>query len=238
MEELSLKQRKVPTDSAIDILLDGGLEPDIITAFYGPAGSGKTNIALVASVAVARRNKKVIFIDTEGGFSFERVKQLSGNLFEEILRRIILMTPTTFQEQKKYIFMAYDYVKSNPESIGLIVVDSISMLYRLELGDYEAREVNRELARQLQILAEIARKYNIPVLVTNQVYTPFEEKEKIEIVGGDLIKYWSKCLVELRIVDLGVREAILRKHRYLPEGRKIRFRITDKGLELDNTSDI
>ncbi len=232
MEKLSSKQHKVPTDSAIDILLDGGLETDIITAFYGPAGSGKTNIALVASVAVAKRNKKVIFIDTEGGFSFERIRQLAGKMYEDILKRIILMNPTTFQEQKKYIFVTYDYMKSQPEEIGLIVVDSISMLYRLELGDYEAREVNRELARQLQILAEIARKHNIPVLVTNQVYSPFEEKEKIEVVGGDLIKYWSKCLVELKIVDLGIREAVLRKHRYLPEGRKIKFRITNKGLEL------
>lgn len=228
--------RKVSTGSkAIDKLLDGGIETDIINAFYGPAGSGKTNIALSTTVYVAKSGKKVIFIDTEGGFSFERIKQLAKEKFEEITKNILLFKPTTFQEQKKYIFITYDYVKSRKENVGLVVVDSISMLYRLELGDEKAREVNRELARQLQLLSDIARKYNIAVLVTNQVYSLFEEKNKIEIVGGDLIKYWSKCLVELRILEEGIREAILRKHRYLPEGRKIKFRITDNGLiEVDD----
>jgi len=228
---------KISTGSnAIDKLLDGGLESDIISTFYGPAGSGKTNIALSTTVSVVRSGKKVIFIDTEGGFSFERIKQLSDE-FENILKNIILFKPTTFQEQKKYIFLTYDFVKSKKEDIGLVVVDSISMLYRLELGDKEAREVNRELARQLQILSDIARKYNIPVLVTNQVYSVFEEKDKLEVVGGDLTKYWSKCLVELKIVGIGIREAILRKHRYLPEGRSVKFRIIDKGLfEIEDTN--
>ena len=221
---------KVSTGSKpIDFLLDGGLEKDIITTFYGPAGSGKTNIALSASYSVARSGKKVVFIDTEGGYSIERLKQLSGKSFDEVSQRIILFKPTTFQEQKKYILLTHDYVKNRKEDIGLIVVDSISMLYRLELGDEEAREVNRELARQLQLLADISRKMEIPVLVTNQVYSSFETGE-IEIVGGDLIKYWSKCLVELKILEEGVREAILKKHRYLPEGRKVTFRITSGGL--------
>ena len=222
---------KVSTGSKpIDNLLDGGLEKDIITTFYGPAGSGKTNIALSTTTSVAKSSKKVIFIDTEGGYSVERLKQLAGKDFEEISQRVILFKPTTFQEQKKYILLTYDYIKNKKDEIGLVVIDSISMLYRLELGDEEAREVNRELARQLQLLADIARKNEIPVLVTNQVYSSFEEKEKLEVVGGDLIKYWSKCLVELRIVREGVREAILRKHRYLPEGRSVLFRIATRGL--------
>jgi RecA/RadA recombinase len=57
----------------------GGYDCDIITTFYGPAGSGKTNFCVLAAASIARR-KKVIFIDTEGGFSFERLNQLaSGN---------------------------------------------------------------------------------------------------------------------------------------------------------------
>jgi len=221
---------KVSTGSRpIDFLLDGGLEKDIITTFYGPAGSGKTNISLSTSCSVARSGKKVVFIDTEGGYSVERLKQLAGKDFEDISQKIILFKPTTFQEQKKYVFITHDYIKNRKEDIGLVVIDSISMLYRLELGDEEAREVNRELARQLQLLADISRKREIPVLVTNQVYNAFDTKG-IEIVGGDLIKYWSKCLVELRILKEGVREAILKKHRYLPEERKITFKITTSGL--------
>lgn len=222
---------KIPTGAKpIDMLLDGGIETDIITTFYGPAGSGKTNIAIVTSVNVASAGKKVVYIDTEGGFSFERVKQIAKGNFENILKNTILFKPTTFQEQKKYVFKTYNMVSSDDSNIGLVVVDSISMLYRLELGDYEAREVNRELARQLQLLSNISRKHNIPVLVTNQVYSSFEDKDKIEVVGGDLTKYWSKTLVELRIINTGIRVAILKKHRHLPEGRQTYFKIANDGI--------
>ncbi|MGC9133185.1 MAG: DNA repair and recombination protein RadB [Nanopusillaceae archaeon] len=214
----------------IDKLLDGGLETDIITSFYGPSASGKTNIALISSYNVARLNKKVIFVDTEGGFSFERLKQISKEEFENVLKNILLYKPMNFLEQKKAIFLTYEKVKENSNDIGLIVIDSVSMLYRLEKGDEDVNEVNIELAKQLQILSEISRKYNISVLVTNHVYSLLEEKDKIGIVGGDLIKYWSKCLVELKVYDNGIREAILRKHRYLPEGVSVKFKIVNDGI--------
>ncbi|BFI73097.1 DNA repair and recombination protein RadB [Nanoarchaeota archaeon] len=214
----------------IDKLLDGGLENDIITTFYGPSASGKTNIAIISSYNIARLNKKVIYIDTEGGFSFDRLKQIAKEEFENVLKNILMYKPVNFSEQRKSVYLTYDYIKNNYKDVGLIVVDSISMLYRLERGDEDVNEVNIELARQLQIFSEITRKYNIPVLVTNQVYSLFDEKDKIGIVGGDLIRYWSKCLIELRILDNGIREAILRKHRYLPEGLSVKFKIINDGI--------
>jgi len=60
----------------LDDLLEGGYETDAITTIYGPAGAGKTNLALLASVGIAKQGKKVIFIDTEGGFSVSRLKQI------------------------------------------------------------------------------------------------------------------------------------------------------------------
>lgn len=221
---------KVSTGSyVIDNLLDGGLEDDIITSIYGPSASGKTNIALMTSVNVARLGKKVLFIDTEGGFSVVRVVQIAKG-DETVLKNILLYEPLNFLDQKKSIFQAYERVK-NKEDIGLVVVDSISMLYRLERGDQDVREVNLELAKQLQMLSEIARRYKIPVLVTNQVYSILDDKNTFEVVGGDLIKYWSKCIIELRILGNGIREAILRKHRYLPEGKSVKFVIKNEGIE-------
>jgi len=215
----------------IDKLLDGGLEDDIITAIYGPSASGKTNISIITAINVVLSGKKAVYVDTEGGLSFERVRQISKERFEEVLKNIYLFQPINFQEQKRDIYNIYKYVKERKEEVGIIIIDSISMLYRLERGDQEVREVNLELAKQLQILAEIARRYKIPILVTNQVYSPFEEKDKIEVVGGDLIKYWSKCLIELKVLDNGIRMAILRKHRYLPEGRSVKFIIKNEGIE-------
>ena len=47
-------------------------------------------------------------------------------------------------------------------------------------------------------LVEIARKKKIPVLITNQVYTDFDHRDEVKMVGGDLLRYGSKCLIELK----------------------------------------
>jgi DNA repair protein RadB len=92
-------------------------------------------------------------------------------------------------------------------------------------------EVNKQLGSQLSILTEIARKNQIPVLITNQVYQDFEQKDKVNIVGGDLLKYQSKCLIELKKSDEGIRTAIIRKHRSIEENKSIQFTITDLGIK-------
>src|SRR3989344_5460851 len=81
--------------------LFGGYDSDIVTVVYGGAGTGKTNFCLCAAVSRAKKGKKVIFIDTEGGFSVERVKQLASEEYEKVLKNIFLLKPTNFNEQKK-----------------------------------------------------------------------------------------------------------------------------------------
>ncbi len=216
--------------SAIDELLKGGYEKDIITTIYGPAGSGKTNLCLVA-VKALDDEKKVLFIDTEGGFSVDRFRQICKDEeeLEKKMKKIIFITPVTFDEQKRIFSKLNEYVD---DKVGLLVFDSIAMLYRLELGkEKHVQKINSLLARQLSCLTEIARKKNIPVLVTNQVYADFENKDNVKMVGGDLLKYQSKCLIELKNLKGPNRLAVIKKHRSLPEGRKIKFKITNKGAE-------
>ncbi len=228
MEELN----KVPTGSKIlDIMLNGGYEKDIITTIYGPAGSGKTVLCLLCAINVTRSNKKVVYVDSEGGFSLERLKQISSSInqdYKKILDNIIFLRPTSFADQKK----SFEKLKSIVnEKIGLIVVDTIAMLYRLELGKSEdVMEVNRELGRQIAYLTEIARNKKIPVLVSDQVYTNFDERDKVNIVGGDILKYGSKCLIELQITPNGNRRAILKKHRSMQEEKEIIFKIVEGGI--------
>lgn len=211
----------------MDHLLDGGYDDDIVTTIYGPSGSGKTNLCLIAAVNIANSGKKVLFLDTEGGIAVERIKQLCP-LYQNILPRLLFFSPTTFTEQKE----KFEEIKNlaTPE-VGLIVVDSISMLYRLELGkNEEIYEVNAALGRQLAHLVEIARRRRIPVLVTTQVYSGFDQREQIKMVGGDLLKYGSKCLLELQKFH-NCRGIVLRKHRSLPEGLEIKFKIVNEGVE-------
>lgn len=220
---------KTSTGTIIDELLDGGLENDVITTIYGPAGSGKTNVCILSAINTAKNNGKVIFMDTEGGFSAERAKQICGSETEKILENIFFLSPTNFQEQQELFEKLKDIIDSN---IKLIVVDTISMLYRLERGvNEEPFDVNVELSKQIAYLSQIARKLKIPVLMSNQVYADFENPNEIKIVGGDILKYGSKCLIELQSGHNGLRKATLIKHRSLPQSKEILFRIVNKGIE-------
>lgn len=222
------KVMKVSTGAPfLDTFLRGGYDSDIVTTIYGPSGTGKTNLCLVAAVTIAQQGKKILFIDTEGGIAVERIKQICP-AYEEILPRIIFFSPTTFEEQKQVFETLKGLVN---EHTGMIVVDSISMLYRLELGkNEEVYDVNTALGKQIGVLVEITRKRNVPVLITNQVYSDFDNRENVKMVGGDLLKYGSKCLIEL-VKFKNCRGAILRKHRSLPEGIELKFQIVHAGLE-------
>ncbi|MFP4119264.1 MAG: DNA repair and recombination protein RadB [Candidatus Woesearchaeota archaeon] len=210
----------------IDWLLEGGFEKNVITTIYGPAGSGKTNICLI--LANEFKKKKTIYIDTEGSFSLSRYRQISDD-YKESLKQILLLNPTTFQEQKR----AFEQLrKMDHKNTGVIIIDSIAMLYRLEIGQTKnIYEVNKQLGIQLALLTEIARKNNIPIIITNQVYKDFDQKDKINIVGGDLLKYQSKCLIELQKEQDGSRKAIIKKHRSIEENKSVKFKITDLGIE-------
>ena len=236
------EERKISAGSYdLNKWLYGGYEKGIISMIAGPPGSGKTNMVILAACSQAKKGNKIIFIDTEGGFSVDRVKQIVGDSSEEILENILLLQATSFGEQTKYFDKLSTLVKK--DQISLIVVDSMAMFYRLELGDAsklknneKIKKVNNELARQMKFLAEISRKQNIPVMITNQVYTGFlseEElrkgvKREVNLVGGDLMKYWSKCIIELKN-EGGRRKAILLKHRSLPE-KELSFEIKNKGI--------
>ncbi len=240
--DISSKTEKISAGSFdLNKWLYGGYETGIITMIAGPPASGKTNFVLLAGCSLAKKGKKVIFIDTEGGFSAERVKQIAGEEQKKILSNILLLNLTNFEEQKKIFVNLLNKVKK--ENVGLIIVDGIAMLYRLELGDAQkikednkVKEINREVAKQMRILAEISRKQNLPVLITNQVYHEFLSEEEwkkgikpdTNIVGGDLFKYWSKTIIELKN-DAGKRKAILLKHRSMPQ-KELNFEIKNKGV--------
>ena len=223
---------RIPTGSRIlDNMLHGGYEKDIITTIYGPAGSGKTNLCLLCAMNTAREGKKVIYIDTENNFSVERFKQICGSIsqnYAKLLNYIVFLRPASFDEQKKTFEKLKDIVN---DKIGLVIFDSVAMLYRLEMGKNEdVYEVNKDLGMQLAYLKEIASKKKIPVLITNQVYSDFEEKDKVNMVGGDILRYASKCLLELQITPSGNRRCIIKKHRSIKENSEITFKIVEGGI--------
>lgn len=209
----------------LDDLLNGGYEQDIVTTVYGPSASGKSNIAMLA--AVANADSKVVYVDTESGLSVKRLKQLSDDT-DSVLENTMVLQPTSLEEQGA----AFERLKNTLDSdvVNLVVVDSIAMLYRLDVAKKDnIKETNQQLAEQIANLIRIARDRGVPVLVTNQVYNSFDEDDEVNLVGGDILKYGSKCLIELQ-KDGDIRHAIVRKHRSMAAGKQASFTIVNDGL--------
>src|SRR3970282_35933 len=99
---------------ALDGLLDGGVEEGCITLLHGEAGSGKTNLCLQLARNVVRAGLKVIFIDTKG-VSLDRLRQISGDDFEVVVRNILFSEPYSFEEQENLIEKAVKLAENNAE---------------------------------------------------------------------------------------------------------------------------
>lgn len=201
----------------------GELQPDTITTICGPPGCGKTTLILEYTNSCVKSGKKVIFVDTDGGFSPERIKQINPNID---LKDIIIFSPKSFEEQQNIITNLNKEIKNN-KNIGLVIVDSLVMLYRLKLGD-SPQKINSDLGEQLRLLTEISRTFEIPILTTNQIYKDFDTKE-IKMVGGSLIEYWSKTIVEIK-KEFDVRKILLRKHKFKKEGIEKEIEIKNQGI--------
>ena len=226
-----VKNRLETCVKSLDDFLEGGFEKDIITTIYGPAGSGKTLLCMHAAISCVKNGRKVIYVDTEGGFSVERFTQVDED-YDLILKHVFFLHPTNFEEQKVVFEKLKNLVTTG--KIGLIIVDSISMLYRLEIGQTDKiYETNKLMGTQISYLSEIARKKKIPVILTNQVYADFDskEKDKVKMVGGDLLKYSSKCLIELK-KDEKKRFIRIIKHRSIKDDKEAEFEIVKEGLRF------
>jgi DNA repair protein RadB len=223
--------QKIQSNSSIDSMLGGGFEKGTITQIFGPPSSGKSNIALTLAVNVARNNKKVVYIDTEGGISIDRIKQISGPDFSNVANKIIVFEPTNFLEQNENLRSIDIWLRKNHNDVDLIILDSAVALYRVD--DMKPSKLNKELGKQMGLLSKIARQYDVAVVVTNQIYSAIDEdgKDDIKAVGGTILQYWSKVIIQLeRGEETNQRIATLKRHRSIPEGKQAIFSITSRGI--------
>jgi len=222
-----MKPDRVSTGSqALDDLLGGGLERRTITQIYGEPASGKSAFCLMAAVATLRAGNSVVYIDTEG-FSVERFSQLAGENAGAFADRLYLFEPLDFAQQGAMIADTEGLLKKNGQApVGLLAMDSATALYRTELD--LGREALRKLSHHMIKLLGLAKKYDIPVLITNQIYMDVE-RDRVAGLGGTALEHLSKAIVRLEKKD-GVRRAMLRKHRSRPEGLSFDFVITGDGI--------
>lgn len=207
---------------SFDDLLGGGIEESSVTLFFGEGGCGKTNICLQLALNVIRTGKKVAFIDTEG-LSIDRIRQIFGD--DGSIKNLLIFQVHSFEEQSDRIDKIARLAEAN-DLLGMVIIDSMTMFYRLNHDDPKVRN---DFIRQTEVLLGIARKYEIPVVISSQVYSNLTTGT-IEFLGGQAMNHNAKTIIRLDKKNNGVRTAVIMKHRSLPEGRTANYRITATGI--------
>ncbi|MFB0503111.1 MAG: ATPase domain-containing protein [Candidatus Bathyarchaeia archaeon] len=182
--------------SRLDRILDGGLPLRNVTLLYGAAETGKTTLAIQCAANTARVGYKTIFIDSDNSFSPERLSQIALDDIDRVSASIIFIKPSSFTEQGVVIDHLEEYLTPK---FGLVVVDTITSLYRAELGTAQKTfALNRELNRQVAALAQIAKSHQLAVLMISQVRSvPIPEGTDVVPVATRVLKFWSDFVVSL-----------------------------------------
>ncbi len=243
-ELLKMRQsvlRLTTGSKALDKLLDGGLETQTITEFYGEYGSGKSQICHQLCVNVqlpperGGLNGAALYIDTENTFRTERIVQMARYLGldpENVVKNIIYAEAYTSDHQMFLLENADEVIKEN--NVKLVIVDSLTAHFRSEyLGREMLAARQQKLNKHMHKLIRLARAFNAVAVVTNQVMAKPDVffGDAIHPIGGHIVGHTSHTRIYLRRASRGpVRIARLVSSPYLPEGEEI-FKITENGIE-------
>lgn len=188
-------------------LLNGGIETQAMTEFYGEFGSGKTQICFTASVIATQPedkgglNAKAIYIDTEGTYRPDRIVEITkerGFDHDKILDDIILCKIYNSDHLQLVIDNLTEAIEKY--EARLVVLDSAVALHRAEyLGRGTLADRQQKINNIVHRLVRIADMYNIAVIVTNQVMHDPNSMygNPMRAVGGNVLGHTSTYRLQI-----------------------------------------
>jgi RecA/RadA recombinase len=184
----------------IDNALDGGISPETVTLIYGEPETGKSTLAMQCAFNCAMQELKIIYIDCDNTFSSKRLSQLAAGKFDEVADKIMLIKPLDFKEQTAVTDRIGDYLTRN---VGLIIVDTMNSLYGAKVAEASSKSkafsVNRELNRQMAILAQTSKIQRIPVIITSQVRSMFSDPSgSVKPAANRVLTFWADNIISLK----------------------------------------
>ncbi len=225
----------------LDDLLGGrGVETKAITEAFGSYGSGKTQLGLQLAVNAqlpldkGGANGKAVWIDTEGTFRPERIKQIAESLganSEKVLKNIFVARAFNSDHQILLIDKIGEMIKDG-EPIKLVIIDSLTAHFRAEYaGRGTLADRQQKLNKYIHQLTRLAEQYNLAVYVTNQVMAnpAVMFGDPTVAVGGNIVGHASTYRLYLRRGKKGSRVAKLIDSPNLPDNETIFF-ITKSGI--------
>ncbi len=223
-------------------LLGGrGVESRSITEAYGAFGSGKTQLGLALAVNVqlpkeaGGANGKAVYIDTEGTFRPERIKQIAEGMGanpEKVLKNVLVARAFNSDHQILLVDKINELIKEG-EPIRLVIIDSLTAHFRAEFsGRGQLADRQQRLNRYLHNLMKLAEKSNLAVYVTNQVMSnpAMMFGDPTTAIGGNIVGHASTYRIYLRRGKAGSRVAKLIDSPNLPDNEAAFF-VTTAGLK-------
>ena len=232
------------SDNFNDLLGGKGVESRAITEAYGAFGSGKTQLALTLAVNTQLPkeqggvNGKAVYIDTEGTFRPDRIRQISEGLGanpEKVLKNILVARAFNSDHQILLLDKITEMIKEG-EPIKLVIIDSLTAHFRAEFsGRGQLADRQQRLNRYLHNLMKLAEQHNLAVYVTNQVMSnpAMMFGDPTTAIGGNIVGHASTYRIYLRRGKQGSRVAKLIDSPNLPDN-EAQFYVTEHGIKDEN----
>jgi RecA/RadA recombinase len=210
-----------------------------IYSIWGDFGVGKTTYSLQTAKLHALNKKRILFIYTKPNIPYDRISFVFENALEAVLETIVFQKLTNFEEMYKYIFnlefSVLEDLKSKRRGINLIVIDSMTDLYRLELNREKKGKnfiLNFKLNQLLANLVYLNKKYQIELLVVNEISRRTQDGQTYEVEsGGNVMDYWVKNSIKIERTDV-VNERKFVLHRGNDNSSFIiNYKLSDRGFE-------
>jgi len=196
------KHTKAPSISTGTIGLDlatgiGGVPKGRVIEIFGPAGSGKTTLALHLVAECQKKKGTVAFIDSEHALDVDYAKNLGVNIDD-----LLCSQPETAEETLE---IADTLVKS--KAVDLIVIDSVAaMCTKAELlgtmGQSHVGLLPRLMSQALRKLTATVHKTGTCLVFINQIRMkvnmgPFMGNPEIT-PGGHALKFHASMRIDVR----------------------------------------
>ena len=202
-------------------LLGGkGVETKSMTECYGAFGSGKTQLGLTLAVNVQMpieqggANGKSVWIDTEGTFRPERIRQIAEGMGanpDKVLKNILVARAFNSDHQILLIDKINEMIKDG-EPIKVVIIDSLTAHFRAEFsGRGQLADRQQKLNKYLHNLIKMAEQHNLAIYVTNQVMAnpAMMFGDPTTAIGGNIVGHASTYRLYLRRGKQGSRVAKL-----------------------------
>jgi RecA/RadA recombinase len=197
---------------ALDALLEGGVETRSVTELCGEFRTGKSQCChTLAVTAQLPRSEgggagKVIWIDTEGTFRPERIKEIArryGIEGDDVLDNIMVAHVHNSDQQVAAVKYAAATIVEDDAPVSLLIIDSIINCFRVDYtGRGELAIRQQTLNKHLNDIKKLANEFNLAVVITNQVSAKPDSTMSFgpgySAVGGHILSHFSTTRLMLR----------------------------------------